>query len=305
MLGKQYNTYNLLPDSNYKVDPVKLEELLKKIDHSTKQHLLIINNPHNPTGALYSKDELTDIADVCRENNTLVLADEIYAISTYNFDEFTSMGAIYPEGTFVTNGLSKDRSAGGYRLGSCILPDRGSDRLKTEFSKTAVTIYTNVSTPTQYASVVVYEPNEEVEEYFSITRNINRIMGLYMSEEFNKIEGLKCTKPSGTFYFYADFNLLRDKLKEKGVMTSNDLGHSLLSHPHHIATVTGDSLMLHPDDYGARIAVVDYDGEGAFKRYKENPPKNPAEEKEFVKENAPKMIDGIDMLRRYVDTLNV
>lgn len=304
LLRKEYNPFKLLPDLKYKVDPLKLEELLKKMSHSEKQHLLIINNPHNPTGALYSRDELTDIANVCRRNNTLVLADEIYALSTYDFSEFTSMGAIYPEGTFVINGLSKDRSAGGYRLGSCILPDQGPDKLKADFTKIAATVYTNVSTPTQYASVKVYEPNEEVEEYISITRNIHRMMGLFMSNEFNKIGGIRCTKPVGTFYFYADFNLLAGKLKEKGVMTSNDLGLSLLSHPHHIATVTGDALMLAPDDYGARIAFVDYDGKSAFKRYEENPPKNKAEENEFVKENAPKMIDGIEMLKKYVDTLN-
>jgi aspartate aminotransferase len=305
LLGRPYRTFKLLPEFNYKVDPIRLEELLKKMIHLEKQHLLIINNPHNPTGALYSKDEITDIANVCRRNNTLVLADEIYSLTTYNFSEFTSMGAIYPEGTFVTNGLSKDRSAGGYRLGTCILPDQGSDKLKTEFTKIAVTVYTNVSTPTQYASVVVYEPNEEVEEYISITRNINRMMGFYMSDEFNKIEGIKCTKPSGTFYFYADFNLLRGKLKEKGVITSNDLGRSLLSHPHHIATTTGDAIMLDPDDYGARIAFVDYDGKSAFKRYQKDPPKNQAEERKFVNECAPKMIDGIEMLKEYVNTLNV
>ncbi len=72
----------------------------------------MLNNPHNPTGVVYSKQELEKIAQVCWDHNILVIADEIYAMITYEFKKFTSMGAIYPEGTFVTNGLSKDRSDG-------------------------------------------------------------------------------------------------------------------------------------------------------------------------------------------------
>ena len=69
--------------------------------------------------------------------------------------------------------------------------------------------------------------------------------------------------------------------------TSNDLGRSLVDHPHQIATVTGDALMLRPDDYGARIAFVDYDGEAAFERYRAAPPKSAVAERRFVEENAP------------------
>ncbi len=86
-------------------------------------------------------------------NYALILADEIYALSTYDMNDFTSLAQLYPEGAFVTNGLSKDRSAGGYRLGSCILPQQDSDRLVKDFTKVAATVYTNVSTPTQYAAV--------------------------------------------------------------------------------------------------------------------------------------------------------
>lgn len=129
------------------------------------------------------------------------------------------------------------------------------------------------------------------------------MMGLYFSEEFNKIDKIQATKPQGAFYFYADFNLLSDDLKRKGVMTSNELGHSLLSHPHHIATVTGDALMLRPDNYGARIAFVDYDGKKAFEKYKANPPKSTSDVIEYVKENTPRMINGIEKLKAYVDDL--
>ena len=300
LLGKQYHGFYTKPEDGYKINPDALSHFLSDLSHEHKQHLIVVNNPNNPTGVVYTKDELTQIADVCRQNNTLVLADEIYALTTYNIDDFTSMGNIYPEGTFVTNGLSKDRSAGGYRLGSCILPKQDSDRLEKEFIKIAATVYTNVSTPTQYAAIEVYKQNEEIEEYLKITRDIHRIIGTFLSREFGKIEGIKTTTPYGGFYFYVDFNDLKDDLKRKGVMSSNDLAESLISHPHHIAVVTGDSVFVQPDNFGARIAFVDHDGKTTFKNYKVNPPQSESEEIEFIKKNAPRMVDSIEKLNNWV-----
>ena len=66
------------PENNYKIYPPDLDDFLHELPE--EQHLLILNNPHNPTGAVYSKDELEGIAEVCRRHDTLVLADEIYAL---------------------------------------------------------------------------------------------------------------------------------------------------------------------------------------------------------------------------------
>ncbi len=299
LLEKHFHTFHLKPEFDYKIQCDDLEEFLKNL--SEPQHILVLNNPHNPTGLVYSRDELIRIAEVCKKHNTLILADEIYALSTYNMKEFTSMGLIYPEGTFVTNGLSKDRSAGGYRLGSCILPEGCSNKLIENFKKVAATVYTNVSTPTQYASITAYEPNPEIEEYFDITRQIHRIMGQQLSSEFNKIDGIKATTPHGGFYFFVDFNGLSTVLKRKGVNTSNELGKSLISCPHHLATVTGDACLLRPNDYGGRIAFVDYDGKYAFDNYKNNPPKTTSDEIEFVKQNAPMMVQSVSALKGWID----
>ena len=155
LLNKHFHAFHLKPESDFKILPDVLDEFLSSLHE--EQHTLVLNNPHNPTGNVYTKEELEKIADVCRNNNTLVLADEIYALDTYDLNDFTSMGNIYPEGTFVTNGLSKDRSAGGYRLGSCILPTTNSEKLFNDYKKVAATVYTNVSTPTQYAAIKAYE----------------------------------------------------------------------------------------------------------------------------------------------------
>lgn len=234
----------------------------------------------------------------------MILADEIYALDTYDMNNFTSMGLVYPEGTFITNGLSKDRSAGGYRLGSCIMPTN-SEKLAKDFRKVAATVYTNVSTPTQYAAITAYQPNEEIEEYINMTRQIHHIMGTYLSAEWNKIEGINATTPQGAFYFFADFNELSSDLKKKDVLTSNQLAESLISCPHHIGVVTGDACMLDPDNYGARIAFVDYDGKRTFDNFKNNKPKTASDKLEFVKQNAPMMTKSVQSLRDWVNSIKV
>ena len=298
LLDKHFHIFHLKPEFNYRIQPDDLDEFVSKIE--SEQHMMVLNNPHNPTGTVYTKQELEKIAEVCRKHNILVIADEIYALDTYEINNFTSMGLVYPEGSFITNGLSKDRSAGGYRLGSCILPTTSTEKLENDFKKVAATVYTNVSTPTQYAAIKAYEPNEEIEEYINITRQIHRIMGTYLSEEWNKVDGIKATKPEGGFYFFADFNELAADLKKKGVTTSNQLGESALSCPHHIGIITGDACMLEPNDYGARIAFVDYDGKKTFDNYKQNPPRSNSDELVFVKQNAPMMVKSVNALKEWV-----
>jgi len=298
LLHKHFHTFFLKPQHDYKIQPDEFEEFVSKL-HG-EQHTLVLNNPHYPTGALYTKQELENLANVCRNHNVLVLADEIYALDTYDFSQFTSMGLVYPEGTFVTNGLSKDRSAGGYRLGSCILPTTSSAKLASDYKKVAATVYTNVSTPTQYAAIKAYESNQEIDQYITITRDIHRIMGTYLSEQWNQVDGIFATKPHGAFYFYADFNQLTSDLKRKNVMTSNQLGQSLLSCPFHIAVVTGDACMLESDNFGARVAFVDYDGKSTYDDYNNNKLNTLSDEIEFVKRNAPLMVCSTDSLKEWV-----
>ncbi|MFV2016209.1 MAG: pyridoxal phosphate-dependent aminotransferase, partial [Candidatus Heimdallarchaeota archaeon] len=254
-LNQKYYVYRVVKENNYRIDPDNLSTYLMSLPVN-KQRLLLLNNPNNPTGVVYSRNELEKIVTVCRNNNTLILSDEIYALSTYEIEKFTSVRTLYPEGSFITNGLSKDRSAGGYRLGYAIIPDKCSEKLASAFKKIAATIYTNVSTPTQFAAVEAYKPSKIIEEYFEVTRDIHRIMGTNLSREFDNIDGLHATKPAGGLYFFVDFNDLTPYLQKKGIPTSNDLALGLVKHPYHIATVTGDSCLLQPEDFGARIAFV-------------------------------------------------
>lgn len=162
--------------ANRKISPSDLRKLALRLHD--RQKILILNNPHNPTGLLYDRLELEEIADVCREQSISVISDEIYAQTTYDFSKFVSMAKVYPEGTFVTNGLSKSHAAGGYRLGYVIFPQHAVD-LKIQFKKILATEYTAVSTPIQHAAISGFEISNEMNEYFEITRDIHKIMGDY------------------------------------------------------------------------------------------------------------------------------
>ena len=293
--------YHMLPTrANKKISPTDLKKLALRLQD--RQKILILNNPHNPTGLLYDRLELEEIADVCREQNITIISDEIYAQTTYDFSRFVSMGKIYPEGTFVTNGLSKSHAAGGYRLGYVIFPQHATD-LKTQFKKILATEYTAVSTPIQHAAIAGFEISNEMDEYFEVTRNIHQIMGEYTYQTLSSIEGVKTTKPDATFYLLADFNAFTSDLQQAKILTSQKLSESLIIHPYHTAIVGGDSLVLERTDFSARIAYVDYNGSKVYQNYLDNKPKSNSERTEFVKTNAPKIVAGLEMISTFFENI--
>ena len=296
----QKNYHMLSTRANKKISPSDLRKLALRLQD--RQKILILNNPNNPTGLLYDQLELEEIADVCREQNIVVISDEIYAQTTFNFSKFVSMGKIYPEGTFVTNGLSKSHAAGGYRLGYVVFPQHTTE-LKSQFKKILATEYTAVSTPIQHAAVAGFEISKEMDEYFEITRNIHHIMGEYTHDVLLEIDGVKATKPDATFYLLADFNAFATDLQKVKISTSQKLSESLMVHPYHTAIVGGDSLVLERTDYSARIAYVDYDGGKVYENYKNQKPKTHSERTEFVVNNAPKTVGGIKMIARFFEDI--
>ena len=297
-LKKNYHMLHVR--KNGKITPNDLEHLTLRLHD--RQKILILNNPNNPTGLVYSQLELEEIADVCRKHEIIVISDEIYALTTYDINKFVSMGKVYPEGTFVTNGLSKSHAAGGYRLGYVIFPLHTSE-LKQQFKKILATEYTATSTPIQHAAIAGFQESREMDEYFEITRRIHRIMGDYTYRTLNGIEGVKTTKPEATFYLLANFNSYSDYFLENKISTSQKFSESLIRHPYHTALVGGDSLVLERTDFSARIAFVDYDGKKAMRNYIDTPPRTSSDRIEFVKDNAPKIVDGLAMIQRYLNDI--
>ena len=128
-------------------------------------------------------------------------------------------------------------------------------------------------------------------------------MGEYTFHALSAIEGVKATKPESTFYLLADFNAFTNELKNAKIGTSQKLSESLILHPYHTAIVGGDSLVLERTDFSARIAYVDYDGAKVYQKYLDDKPKSRSEKMEFVKNYAPKVVSGIEMIGKFFENL--
>ena len=285
--------------AKYKIRPAQLAALLSGLVKS--QHLLIMSNPGYPTGNLYTEKDLREIADVCREYNTLILANEAYSLLTYDQSRFVSMGTIYPEGTFVLNGLSMDRSAGGLRIGTCIMPEGCDQQVIDEFVKIIATVYTATATPIQQAAVPAYLPNPAMDSYLHDTREIHRIMTTRLAAESAKIPGVRTIIPEGGFSFMADLNEIIAEIEAAGIQYSNDLAPALLQHPYHVATVTGEAMMAAYADYYIRFSATDYDGTRALEAFRASPLKNEDDEESFFQEHGARMIVGMQKFRLWVE----
>ncbi len=96
---------------------------------------------------------------------------------------------------------------------------------------------------------------------------------------------------------------MRDKLAGKGVQTGAALGDLLYDHPHHVAMVAGEYLIMPPESLAFRVASVDYDGKQAMEAYLEDPPKGTDAERAFVETNAPRLLMGVERLRQWIESL--
>ena len=101
ILKKQYSYINTSFENNWKIFP---DLLVEKCEQIKGKKLLILNYPGNPTGVSYSSSELEIIANICRENNTIILSDEIYG-RLHHTNNHQSIAKYFPEGTIITSGL--------------------------------------------------------------------------------------------------------------------------------------------------------------------------------------------------------
>jgi len=238
ILKKEVLSIALSPDDDYKLTPEKLSDSIAQT--FSKQRILILNHPNNPTGVVYSKPELKALAEVCRKHNVIVISDEIYARTSFDFEHFTSMAKVYPEKTIVTGGLSKDRSAGGYRMGVGIFPDNAE--LIEDILKIAGSTFSCVATPIQYASLVAFSQDPEIEKYIYDISQIHSVIGKITSSRLNAIEGIRATVLRGAFYLLVNFNAFSEKLQKIGFDSCADFCEHMV-HVEHTAMLPGNSLL--------------------------------------------------------------
>ena len=191
-------------DTGYKMTA---EQLKNAITDKTK--LLILNSPNNPTGAVYNKEELAEIAKVCEEKGIYVISDEIYEKLVYGGKKHVSIAALSPymkEHTVVVNGMSKSYSMTGWRIGYIAAP---SDIAKAVSSMQSHTT-SNACSIAQYASVAALE-SEESDAFIEKMQKTFDERRKYMVKTLGEINGVVLPEPKGAFYVFADVSAFYGK----------------------------------------------------------------------------------------------
>jgi aspartate aminotransferase len=198
-------------DANDRFKPQDLEEYI-----TDKTRLIVVNSPGNPTGAVYDRQTLKNIADLAIDHDLLVLSDEIYEKIIYD-KEHVSIGSMegMQDRTITVNGFSKAYAMTGWRLGYvCARPDIFENMLKIQSHSIS-----NTTTFVQYGGVAALkgpqEPLAEMVDKFKARRSL-------LIEELYGM-GIKCQVPDGAFYAFADVSEFGDgdKVAERLLMEAH------------------------------------------------------------------------------------
>lgn len=177
-------------------------EMEKRITDRTK--LMVINSPSNPSGAVYSRQQLSEIAEVAVRRGVYVLSDEIYEKILFDGRQFASIAAFGPEIkklTFTINGLSKSHAMTGWRIGYAA----GDAEVIAAMGRIQDQSTSNPSSITQAASVEALNgPQDAVE---SMRVEFERRRGIIV-DGLNSIAGITCPTPGGAFYVFPDVSAL-------------------------------------------------------------------------------------------------
>lgn len=190
-------TVETTEEANFKMTPEQLEAAI-----TPKTKALMLNNPSNPTGMVYTKDELQAIADVCMKHDLYVIADEIYYKLMYDgrpFTSFATLGDDIKEHTIIVNGVSKSYAMTGWRIGYS-----ASNKQIAKVMSNYLSHSTGApSTISQWAAVEALsgqqETAEEMRKVFEERRN-------YFVKRLNSIPGVSCIMPEGAFYIMMNIN---------------------------------------------------------------------------------------------------
>lgn len=198
-----------------------------------KTKLLVLNAPSNPSGLLYTKEELLAIGIWALEHNVFIISDEIYYELVYDAPSI-SMASLSEEifnNTLVINGLSKSVAMTGWRLGYVFGPKRIIRALNDLTSHTT----SNPAAVVQYAAIRAFDEDVEAskkEMRDEFQRRIDLFHGL-----LTDIEGIKCEKPKGAFYLFANVKVAMHIV---GVASSEEFALKLLEKAG-VATVSGEN----------------------------------------------------------------
>jgi len=219
-------------EEGFKLTPAALEQALQE---NPCAKVLLLNSPCNPTGAVYTRQELAALADIWLEHNLLVVSDGIYERLVYDGIKHVSIASLSPqmqEHTVVINGVSKAYAMTGWRLGYAAGPAyiiAAAGRVQEHATSC-------VNSITQKACVTALE--EEDDSIENMRREFEQRRN-YLFGELSKLPHISCFKPQGAFYIMPDVGwyLANNRLG----ITDCDQFCNLLLEKHHVALVSGGS----------------------------------------------------------------
>lgn len=245
-------------EQDFKMTPQQLENAI-----TPKTKMLILCSPSNPTGSVYSKEELQGLAEVIKKHDDLfVLADEIYEHINYigtheSIAQFEGM----KERTIVINGVSKAYAMTGWRIGYMAAPEwivKGCNKLQGQYTSGACSVSQKAA---EAAYTMQQECVEEMRQAFERRKNL-------IVKLAKDIPGLEVNNPQGAFYLFPKCSSFFGKrYGDRVVNNSTDLALYLLE-VGHVATVSGDAFG-DPDCFRMSYATSDDNICEAMKRIKE------------------------------------
>ena len=201
-------------EQNFKITPSQLE---KNITNKTKW--IILNSPSNPSGAIYSKDELIKISKVLLNfPQVLILTDDIYEKIIYDENEFATIASIEPKlknRTLTLNGVSKSYCMTGWRLGYCGGPKEiiaGMNKIQSQST-------TSTSSISMVAAIEALNGNQDFIKKHNLEFKKRRDLVI---EKLNNIKGISCETPQGAFYVFPSCKGLIGKKTSFGNTLNSD-----------------------------------------------------------------------------------
>lgn len=241
-------------EDNYKIDLLKLENILNAIPKTTKK-LMIFNNPNNPTGVVHTPEEIKELSKVLENHNVIVFSDEIYANLAYI--STISISTYIPHLTIRGSSVSKDLGCGGYRLGWATFPDE----LGWFFEKChslSSSIYSCTTAPIQYAVASLLNDGSAFEtickETKSTFKTVTEEICKYINEYPSCKDMVRYVPTQSAWYLFLNFDKYKDKLSKMNITTSCELQEFLLK-IYGIVSVAGTHFNV--DGLNLRFSLVD------------------------------------------------
>ena len=186
--------------NGFKITPEQLKSAI-----TSKTKMLILTTPSNPTGAVYSKEELTALGKVLEGTDILIASDEMYEKLIYS-GEFTSVASVSDDmfkRTITINGLSKSVAMTGWRFGYMASAD---DELIKATKKLQSQSTSNINSITQYAAIPGL--NGEADEDIEMMRKAFEARRVEAAKLVNEIDGLSVVEPDGAFYLFINIKVI-------------------------------------------------------------------------------------------------